>query len=131
MIASNRSFEDRLLPHHLAILRDGSGLPDEIIVERGYWSAKTAKELRDLGFTQSQALAPALVIPLWNVHGELAGYSARPDQPRQHRNGKVAKYEQPRGSSAALDIPRRCLSLIGDPAITLYITEGSKKADAL
>ena len=123
--------QDRLLPHHLTMLRDGSGLPIDLITERGYWSAKSAKELRDLGFTPAQALAPALVIPICNVFGERAGYAARPDQPRQHRNGKLAKYEFPRGSGAVLDVPPRCRKSLGDPEVTLYITEGSKKGDAL
>lgn len=120
-----------LLPHHLAMLRDESGLPDEIIAERGYYSALTHRELRALGFSERQANAPALVVPLHGGDGELAGYQIRPDQPRQGENGKAVKYETPRNSRPVLDVPPRCLDRMRDPTVPLYVTEGSKKADAL
>ena len=120
-----------LLPQHLAMLREESGLSNDIIVERGYRSVTSAAELRAAGYSVSQARVPALLIPLWSVTGQPAGSSLRPDNPRTNRAGKVAKYEQPSGSSPILDVPPRCLASLGDPARTLYITEGAKKADAL
>ncbi len=41
------------------------------------------------------------------------------------------KYELPTGSGIRLDCPPRCLKTLGTPKIPLWITEGSKKADAL
>ena len=130
MNGSTQSTE-RLLPEHLATLRDASGLLDDVITERGYWSATQFTEVRRLGFTERQCSVPALVVPLWNVDGEAAGYQLRPDTPRVGENGRVVKYETPRKSRAILDVPPRCQQHLGDPSVTLWITEGSKKADAL
>jgi hypothetical protein len=63
-----------LLPEHEVMLRDESGLPDDVIAERGYWSATQFSEVRRLGFSERQSIVPALVVPLWNVDGEQAGY---------------------------------------------------------
>ena len=115
---------------HLRMLREESGLPDDIIAERGYRTVTTAAELRRLGFTHRQARTPALLIPLHDVQGELAGHAIRPDEARTG-NGKVIKYELPNGWRQRLDVPPRCRPLLGDPSVPLYITEGAKKTDAL
>jgi hypothetical protein len=130
-VSQGETLEELLLPHHLESLRTGSGLPDEVITERGYYSARTAVEVRRLGFTENQASVPALVIPQWDVYGQPGGYMLRPDRPRVNRDGKVAKYEQPKGASVILDVPPRCRVRLRDPGVPLYVTEGSKKADAL
>ena len=122
---------EALLPEHLAMLREASGLSDEVIAERGYWSATKFVEVRRLGFSERQRNVPALVIPLWNVDGEMAGYQLRPDKPRVGRDGRVVKYETPQKSRAILDVPPRCQPDLGDPSRVLWITEGSKKTDAL
>ena len=113
------------------MLREESGLPDDIIAERGYYSATSSSEMARLGFSQRQSIAPSLIVPLYDVDGECAGYQARPDRPRQGAGGKLVKYETPKGSRVMLDVPPRCHPLLRDPSIPLYITEGSKKADAL
>lgn len=125
------ALEERLLAHHLDSLRNGSALDDEVIAERGYFSASTAAEIRRLGFSQSQAIVPALVIPLHDVNGEITSYSLRPDKPRVLANGKTAKYEQPKGARVIVDVPIRCRAALRDPSVLLYVTEGAKKADAL
>ena len=112
------------------MLRDESGIPDDVIAERDYRSLTTAAEVRRLGFTGRRARAPALLIPLHDVYGELAGYALRPDEPRV-ADGSVVKYERPKGSRQVLDVPPRCRERIGDPKVVIYITEGGKKADAL
>lgn len=114
---------------HLRQLREGSGLSDEIIAERGYRTATIKADLARLGFGKSQLRVPALVIPLHNVHGEQAGYQIRPDQPRE-KDGKALKYETPSRSRPILDIPPRARAQVDDPSTPLFITEGSKKADA-
>ncbi len=73
MSASSQSTE-RLLPEHLASLRESSGLLEGVIAERAYWSATQFVEVRRLGFSERQCNVPALVVPLWNVDGEAAGY---------------------------------------------------------
>jgi hypothetical protein len=55
----------------------------------------------------------------------------RPDVPRQHKDGKVIKYEIPKGAFVRLDCPPRCHPRLGDPSVPLWITEGQKKADSL
>ena len=62
------------------------------IAERGYKTVTTKAALKDLGFSANQQLVPALLIPISNVHGEVAGYQSRPDKPRV-RDGKPVKYE--------------------------------------
>jgi len=128
---ADAGIDDLLLPHHLEALRSESGISDQAILARGYRSVVTFKAARDLGFSQSQSLVPALAIPLWNVRGERVGYVLRPDAPRTLTNGKVAKYEQQRGKPPVLDVSPLVVSGIGDPDVALFISEGTKKADAL
>ena len=119
-----------LLQHHLDHLR-ASGISDEVIKERGYESVLGKKRLADLGFSSAQQRVPGILIPQWGVEGKERGYQYRPDNPRTNSKQKVIKYENPTGSSIHLDCPPRCRKSLGDPSIPLWITEGSKKADAL
>ena len=117
---------------HLQQLTEGSGLPESIIQERGYQSLPQPEDLIDRGFSKAQArTAPALGIPLWDVHGQRRGWQIRPDAPRQMRDGKVFKYELPKGERLILDVHPSVQPLIGDPTVPLWITEGVKKGDAL
>ncbi len=116
---------------HLRMLKEGSGLSDRMVAERGYYTEESFGALRGLGFSNRQALTPALVIPLHDVYGGQAGFQIRPDSPRTSNDGKVIKYESPRGSRAILDVPLRCQADLANPTKTLYITEGAKKVDAL
>jgi hypothetical protein len=88
-------------------------------------------ELEKLGFTRAQQRTPGILIPLWGVDGRAAGYQYRPDSPRSDPQSRVIKYESPRGSANRLDCPPRCQASLQDPSVPLWITEGSKKADAL
>ena len=118
-----------LAANHLAILVD-SGITDEMIEARGYFTARKKVDLANLGFSEQQQIVPALVIPVFAPHGEVVLYQARPDQPRM-RDGKIVKYETPAKSRMALDVPPTVRHLLGDPKTPLFITEGVKKADAL
>lgn len=115
---------------HLSQLREGSGLNRETITARGYYTATTKAELERLGFSSNQRQVPALVIPLHGVDGEEVGYQIRPDVPRCDKDGKLIKYETPRGWAMRLDVPPATREDLGDPKKALWITEGSKKADA-
>ena len=119
-----------LLQCHLDHLR-ASGISDEVIKERGYESVLGKKQLADLGFSSVQQRVPGLLIPQWGVDGKETGYQYRTDNPRTNSKQKAIKYENPAGSSIRLDCPPRCWERLGDPSIPLWITEGSKKADAL
>jgi len=120
-----------LLTDHFQHLSQGSGISPDVIKERGYRSLLGKSELEKLGFSSSQQRAPGILIPLWSVDGKEAGYQLRPDHPRTNGRGKAVKYESPSGSSNRLDCPPHCQKMIGNPQVPLWITEGSKKADAL
>lgn len=102
-----------------------------MILERGYRSLLGKAELEKLGFTRTQQRTPGILIPLWGVDGKEAGYQYRPDSPRSDQRGRPVKYESPRGSANRLDCPPRCQKMLRDPKVPLWVTEGSKKADAL
>lgn len=109
-----------------------SALTATIIAQRGYCSLDHPGEALDLQFTKTQSrLVPGLLIPLWNVHGEQAGVSLRPDAPRQWKDGKINKYELPAGVTLTIDCHPAVQADLGNPHVALFITEGVKKGDAL
>jgi hypothetical protein len=120
-----------LLSDHYRHLSEGSGIAPEVIKERGYRSILGKSELEKIGFTSAQQRAPGILIPLWSVDGKEAGFQFRPDHPRTSGRDRPVKYESPAGSSNRLDCPPCCQKILGDPQVPLWITEGSKKADAL
>src|SRR6266540_4334461 len=92
-----------LLDQHGKLL-EASAINAGVASRRGYFSVANATALKQLGFSERQSdLVPALVIPLWNVHGERAFHQARPDRPRL-RDGKPVKYETPHAVRMALDV---------------------------
>jgi hypothetical protein len=117
-----------LLSQHQKLL-DESGISEAVAQARGYRSVTTKAELRRLGFAASQCRVPCLLLPVWNVHGAVVNYQARPDEPRI-RDGKPLKYETPARSRMTLDLPPTVRGTLGDPAVPLIVTEGIRKADA-
>ncbi len=120
---------DGLLPHHREMIRQCSAIADDVIEARGYRSVTAKPDMADLGFSRPQSLVPTLVIPIWNIHGEVAFHHHRPDEPRR-RNGKPVKYEFPRGIKMVVDVHPFVREAVRNPAIPLFVTEGVKKADA-
>ncbi|MFC1874627.1 DUF3854 domain-containing protein [Chloroflexota bacterium] len=120
-----------LLLDHLCHLNEESGISIDVIRERGYRSMLVNAELGKYGFASAQRRAPGILIPIWSVDGQEAGCQFRPDNPRIDRRSRSVKYESPTGSSNRLDCPPRCQKMLGNPQVPLWITEGSKKADAL
>lgn len=118
----------RLLDHHRAML-EASAIDPDIIEERGYFSAEKKSEVQALGFGRAQCNVPALAIPIYDVHGELRLYQARPDTPRV-KDGRTIKYETPAKAGLVLDVPRSIREKLQDPSVPLWVTEGSKKVDA-
>jgi len=119
-----------LLQKHLDHLH-ASGISNDVIKERGYESVLGKVRLADIGFSSVQQRPTGMLIPLFAPDGSLAGYQYRPDEPRVNTRQKGVKYEIPTGTSLRLDCPPRCQKTLGDPSVPLWITEGSKKADAL
>lgn len=131
-----------LSERHLKMLREESGISEEIITARGYRTITDEKELIPLGFSTAQRRAPGLLMPGYGPDGGNSFYTFRPDSARVIENRRrrepdgtykqrVIKYETPSGSSLRLDCPPACHSQIKDPNTPLWITEGVKKADAL
>jgi putative DNA primase/helicase len=121
-----------LKPEHYQQLTEGSAITPTLVHQRGYQSLPQPEDLIDRGFSKAQAkTAPALGIPLWDVHGQRHGWQIRPDCPRQMKDDKVFKYEMPRGDHLILDVHPSVQPHLGDPTVELWITEGVKKGDAL
>lgn len=123
----------RLSQDHSAMLRSSS-ISDYVIRKRGYRTLddtdKNRTLLKSLGFSQSQINLPALLIPLHDPTGTIAGCQIRPDNPRT-RDGKPVKYETPSNARNVLDVHPMVTYRISNPGETLWITEGVKKGDAL
>jgi putative DNA primase/helicase len=119
-----------LSEHHRQALVD-SAIDEGVIVERGYYTAERKSELELLGFGRTLQIVPTLVIP---VHGVVAGqppwYMHRPDV-TPVKDGRPRKYLIPQGQRMALDVHPRVRAGLGDPRVPLFVTEGSKKVDAL
>lgn len=105
-----------------------SGISNKVRDARGYYSAEPSDLIR-LGFAANQR-RQGLVIPQWNPKRVRVGYQLRPDHPRTNGDGKVVKYEVPRGASLHLDVNPLMAKDILKATVPLLITEGSKKADA-
>jgi putative DNA primase/helicase len=129
--------------HHLAMLRERSSITLDVIKARGYRSIHDRAELAALGFDLLPRHLPGLLIPLHTSDGSQPFSVYRPDNPRvveQRDKGKLPdgtypckaiKYEVPKGTTMRLDCPPVCAKDMGNPGVTLWITEGQKKADAL
>jgi len=118
----------RLLPQHAKLI-EASGVTPEVVLTRGYRSVTSETDLERLGFSASQRIVPGLLIPIFNVTGEIVLHQYRPDSPRTKR-GKSLKYETPMGAHLILDVPPPARAALGDPTKPLFITEGARKADA-
>lgn len=129
--------EDRLerdlVPEHLRMLHNESGISPEDILARGYFTATDPEQLRELGFAEYQLRTPALVLPVHGVKDGPLFHRARPDNPREYKSsiGKFTKYEQPAGTGIVLDVPPRARPMLSDAGKRLWIVEGEKKADSL
>ena len=117
-----------LAPKHLAMLCD-SGITADSIRLRGYRTVTESAELLNLGFKEYQARVPCLLVPIHAPGGDI-GYHIRPDNPRLKTNAKPNKYEFPEGWQNRLDVPPAIKIKLADPAVPLWVTEGSKKADS-
>lgn len=113
---------------------EASAIDASVIEERGYRSERSPHIIAQLEprFTKAQHRA-GLLIPAYRLgKPEPYAYTLRPDTPRTPGKGaKVIKYEHPKGIPACYDVLPRFRPALGDPAIELWITEGTKKADSL
>jgi hypothetical protein len=118
-----------------------SAISDTVIVQRGYRSIPPGAAAEVIALAGS-AFSPArlrtvlhqgaLAIPIYRL-GEPQPYTTvlRADLPRLDSKGKPIKYEWPRGLPNVFDTLPLYAAALSDPSITLWITEGAKKSDAL
>ena len=119
-----------LTPSHAAAL-SASSISPQVVAERGYYTAITKAEIGRLGFGDFQRNVPALVVPIHDVAGAVSMHVIRPDAPRMNpKTGKPTKYEFRHRSRMCLDVPPSARVRLANPTIPLWVTEGSKKADA-
>ncbi len=115
---------------HRHMLEVESSIAPAVIAARGYYTETRPAALAALGFADYQC-RPGLVIPEWTTAGIQRGYKLRPDNPRINpKTGKETKYEAPAGSGHQIDVPPGVAPLLRELSVTLWITEGSRKADA-
>jgi hypothetical protein len=126
--AGSREAMESLAENHRTLI-EASRIGADVAAARGYRTVYNRAELRRLGFGVAQQRTPALLIPIWDVHGQLASYQIRPDEPRI-RDGKPVKYETATGTRLVVDVPPSCRPLLADPSMPLFLTEGVRKADA-
>jgi len=127
----DRGAAQAILSQAHKLMLKASALTDEIIADRAYRTIDDPADLEALGFSNQQAMTPALLIPVHGVAGGVVLHQLRPDTPRKDKAGSIVKYETPHGSRMVLDVHPAMRERLGDPSGRLWITEGIKKGDAL
>jgi len=84
------------------MLREESGISDEVRRARGYRTLTDVKELDALGFSNRQLRQPGLLLPLHATDGSQPFCVYRPDNPYVNKDGKSIKYSNGK-------IPPTCL----------------------
>jgi putative DNA primase/helicase len=118
-----------LLPQHAGLLT-ASAITPEVARARGYRSVDTKAHLESIGVAKAGRNVPGLLVPLHDKHGEVWGFQYRPDVPRLNGTGKPIKYETPVKQRNGIDVPPGVGPLLDNPTVPLFITEGTRKADA-
>ena len=116
---------------HRRMLLEESGIAQEVVQARGYYTIGKKAELKRLGFSDTQCNTPGLLIPVHSPTGGIATYQYRPDLPRVGKDGRPIKSETPSGTRMTLDVHPHVRYMLGNPDIPLFISEGIKKSDAL
>jgi putative DNA primase/helicase len=119
-----------LLPKHLADLRK-SGLSDQQIARCGFHSLQIPASIQKALHwkTYKGDLGACLAFPFVDTDGHPTEYCRlKPDQPRKRKDGKLIKYESPKGSANRAFFPPGTISALRDLSAALIVTEGEKKA---
>ena len=99
-----------LLAHHRTLIERSA--PGEVVaIERGYRSVPAAAELEQLGFAGPQQRTPALLIPIWDVHG---ASSDPPGAARRSAHGQEREAVQVRDAAWRPDAPGRASAFARD-----------------
>ena len=118
-----------LFSQHAELLR-ASAITPELARARGYRSVDTKAHLESIHIAKAGQNVPGLLVPMLRKDGSTWGFQFRPDVPRLNGTGKPVKYETPVKQSNGIDVPPGVGPLLNDPRVPLFITEGSRKADA-
>jgi hypothetical protein len=125
----------QLSPAHLQQLTEGSGIAPDVIAERGYrtlTALEVARVLPPLRFSAVQSrLGSGLLFPLTLPDDPAPLYQFRPDRPRHDADGRSMKYEIPLKTTQRLIFHPRVMAALASGAAPVYVTEGTKKLDAL
>lgn len=115
-----------------------SALTDEVINERGYFSADMGAtditpKLAELGIKWEGVRkgTPGLIIPMYGPKGDLVSAQFRLRELPVADGKKTLRYKSPSGIPKKLDVHPRNVSRIPNVSVRLWVTEGVKKADAL
>jgi Domain of unknown function (DUF3854) len=119
-----------LSDRHRRMLEIESAITAEVIQARAYRTIEELEELRNLGYQDYQAITPGLLVPLYDMFGNLSSYQYRPEDPRENGEGKLVKYETRAGHRQVLDANPILGERLRDPKEPLVVTEGARKADA-
>jgi hypothetical protein len=136
-IAVPATFEDVIPPadrvlddEHRKILEAESGIAPDVIAQRGYYSptADQIKQLVELEIVNPAALKATgwLAIPVYRPDGVKHGEVIRVFGTKLKQ-----KYLWPTGSRNCVDIHPASMDYIDDRTAIVWITEGTKKADAI
>jgi hypothetical protein len=115
---------------HRRMLVEGSAILLDVIERRDYRTITDLEELLELGFKPYQAVTPGLLIPLYDMFGNVSSHQYRPDNPRPDGEGRPIKYETRAGHRQVLDANPILGERLRDPNDPLIVTEGVRKADA-
>jgi hypothetical protein len=119
-----------LAKNHEKMLIEASAIAWDVILRRDYRTITDLEELLELGFKPYQAVTPGLLIPLYDMFGNVCSYQYRPDNPRHDGEGRLIKYETRAGHRQVLDANPILGERLRDPNDPLIVTEGVRKADA-
>jgi hypothetical protein len=119
-----------LSDRHLHMLVAESAIAAEVIQARGYRTIEDPEELLNLGYQDYQTITPGLLVPLYDMWGNVSSYQYRPDDPRKNAEGKLVKYETRDGHRQVLDANPLLGQRLRDPSEPLIVTEGARTADA-
>lgn len=133
----------QLSPEHYREIVQESGVDPAVAAARGYrtltGTGDDRSDLEAAGFGARMVARdetyPALLIPMHDARGGVAGYQIKPATPRVRMRPDgtpaVIKYETPPGKPLCIDVPEFTRSRFDDETAALWVTEGMKKVDAL
>jgi hypothetical protein len=124
------SVDPILSDQHQRMLEKESAITAEVIQARAYRTIENPEELLNLGYQDYQAITPGLLLPLYDMFGNVSSYQYRPDNPRRDAEGELVKYETREGCRQVLDANPILGERLRDPREPLIVTEGARKADA-